>query len=66
MMARAIERGGTSKVGIRDALAATRDFPGVTGSISFNEYNDDGRPIIFAKVTGGRFVPLSPTDQTGR
>lgn len=66
MMARAIERGGTSKVGIRDALAATRDFPGVTGPISFNEYNDDGRPVIFARVTGGRFVPLPSTRQTGR
>ncbi|HQG27868.1 MAG TPA: ABC transporter substrate-binding protein [Candidatus Ozemobacteraceae bacterium] len=66
MMARAIERGGTIKVGIRDALAATRDFPGVTGPISFNEYNDDGRPVIFAKVTGGRFVPLSSAGQTGR
>lgn len=66
MMARAIERGGTSKVGIRDALAATRDFPGVTGPISFNEYNDDGRPVIFAKVTGGRFVPLSSAGQTAR
>lgn len=64
MMARAIERGGTSKVGIRDALASTRDFPGVTGPISFNEFNDDGRPVIFAKVVDGRFVPLSPADQT--
>lgn len=66
MMARAIERGGMSKVGIRDALAATRDFPGVTGSISFNQYNDDGRPITFAKVTGGRFIPLSSTGPAGR
>ncbi|HOY68862.1 MAG TPA: ABC transporter substrate-binding protein [Candidatus Ozemobacteraceae bacterium] len=62
LMARAIERGGTSKVGIRDALAATRDFPGVTGPISFNEYNDDGRPVIFAKVIGGRFVPMPVRD----
>ncbi len=62
IMARAIERGGLNKARIRDALAATRDYPGVTGSISFNQYNDDSRPVIFAKITGGRFV-LIPEDQ---
>lgn len=58
LMARAIERGGLNKARIRDALAATRDFPGVTGPISFNEYNDDPREVIFARVEGGRFQPI--------
>ena len=58
MMARAIKLGGLNKAKIRDALAATRDFPGVTGPISFNEYNDDVREVIFARVESGRFVPI--------
>jgi branched-chain amino acid transport system substrate-binding protein len=58
LMARAIERGGLNKARIRDALAATREFPGVTGPISFNEYNDDPREVIFARVEGGRFQPI--------
>jgi len=58
LMARAIERGGLNKARIRDALAATRDFPGVTGPISFNQFNDDFRKVIFAKVSQGKFVPL--------
>lgn len=58
LMARAIERGGLNKAKIRDALAATREFPGVTGPISFNEYNDDPRGVIFARVENGEFRPL--------
>ena len=58
IMARAIERGGLNKAKIRDALAATRDFPGVTGLITFNEFNDDPRKVIFARVENGRFIPL--------
>jgi branched-chain amino acid transport system substrate-binding protein len=58
MMTRAIKIGGLNKAKIRDALAATKEFPGATGPITFNQYNDDGRPVIFAKVENGLFVPM--------
>jgi len=58
MMARAVSIGGLNKARIRDALASTTSFPGVTGPITFNQYNDDGRPVVFARVDNGRFVPI--------
>src|SRR5437773_4177636 len=42
---------------IRDALAATKDFPGVTGRVTFNENRDAVKPIVMIKITeGGKFV----------
>ncbi len=58
LMARAIRIGGLNKARIRDALASTRDVPGATGLLSFNQYNDDPRQVIFARIENGRFVPL--------
>lgn len=58
LMSRAIERGGLNKARIRDALAATREYPGVTGPISFNGFNDDPREVIFARVQAGKFIPI--------
>lgn len=58
LMARAIEIGGLNKARIRDALASTKDFHGVTGFISFNEYNDDPREVIFAIVENAEFKPI--------
>lgn len=58
MMARAIRMGGLNKARIRDALAATKDFPGVTGPISFDKFNDDPREVIFARIEQGRFIPM--------
>jgi branched-chain amino acid transport system substrate-binding protein len=54
----AIKRAGSLEgAAIRDALAATRDFPGVTGMITFNENRDAVKPIIMIKIEpGGRFA----------
>ena len=42
---------------IRDALAATKDFPGVTGKVTFNENRDAVKPIVMIKIQpGGKFV----------
>ncbi|HYJ87489.1 MAG TPA: ABC transporter substrate-binding protein [Pyrinomonadaceae bacterium] len=38
---------------IRDALAATRDFPGVTGKVTFNENRDAVKPIIVIEIKPG-------------
>lgn len=54
----AIKRAGSlDGAAIRDALAATRNFPGVTGMVTFNENRDAVKPIIMIKIeAGGRFV----------
>jgi branched-chain amino acid transport system substrate-binding protein len=39
---------------IRTALAATRDFDGVTGKISFNENGDSIKQVVLMKITDGR------------
>jgi branched-chain amino acid transport system substrate-binding protein len=38
---------------IRDALAATNDFPGVTGNVAFNENRDAVKPIIMIEIKDG-------------
>src|SRR6267142_1516747 len=38
---------------IRDALAATKDFPGVTGKVTFNENRDAVKPIIMIEIKDG-------------
>jgi branched-chain amino acid transport system substrate-binding protein len=48
--------GSTEGTKIRDALASTKDFPGVSGSITMGE---DGNPIksmVINKVKDGKFV----------
>lgn len=42
---------------IREALAATKDFPGVTGKVTFNENRDAVKPIVVIEIKdGGTYV----------
>jgi branched-chain amino acid transport system substrate-binding protein len=38
---------------IRDALAATKEYPGVTGKVTFNENRDAVKPIVMIEVKDG-------------
>lgn len=38
---------------IRDALAGTKDFPGVTGKVTFNENRDAVKPIVMIEIKDG-------------
>ena len=38
---------------IRDALAGTKDFPGVTGTVTFNENRDAVKPIVMIEIKDG-------------
>jgi branched-chain amino acid transport system substrate-binding protein len=38
---------------IREALAATKDFPGVTGTVTFNENRDAVKPIVMIEIKDG-------------
>jgi branched-chain amino acid transport system substrate-binding protein len=53
----AIRRAGSSDpVKIRDALAATKDFEGVSGKISLKPDGNAIKAMVVNKVENGRFV----------
>ncbi len=57
LMADAIRRAGsTSGPRIREALAATADFPGVTGNITFDLERNPIKPITILRIENGRYV----------
>lgn len=53
----AIRRAGSSDgTAIRDALAKTVDFPGITGKVTFNAQHDPVKPIVIIRVEqGGKY-----------
>jgi branched-chain amino acid transport system substrate-binding protein len=60
LMADAITRAnGTDGAKIRDALAATKNFPGASGSITIDENRNAKKPIVILKIEGGKFNYVS-------
>ena len=56
MLADAITRAGSTEgKRVRDALASTEDFPGVTGTITMDADRNPIKPAVILKVEGGRF-----------
>jgi branched-chain amino acid transport system substrate-binding protein len=52
----ALKRAGSTETSrLRDALAATRQFAGVTGSITLDAKRNAVKPVVLLKVDGGRF-----------
>ncbi len=57
LVADALTRAGAIEPeAITKALAETKDFPGVTGSITINEYHNAVKDIVVMQVKGGKFV----------
>ena len=58
VLADAIRRAPTlDRRAIRDALTATRDFHGVTGTITFGaDRNPIGKKVVIEKVQGGKLL----------
>jgi len=57
ILADAIRRAGTTdRAAIRDALAETKNFPGITGSITFTEVGDVVRKYKIMVVENGQWV----------
>lgn len=57
LLVNAIERAGKADPkAIRDALAATKDFSGVTGTISYNGSGDPVKGALIIRIENGRFV----------
>jgi len=44
---------------VRDALAETRDFPGVTGKTTFDPDREAEKELVKVEVKGGAFVPVA-------
>ena len=57
VLADAIKRGGTTDgPKLRDAIAATKDFPGVTGVIGINAERNAVKPAVVLKLQDGKYV----------
>jgi branched-chain amino acid transport system substrate-binding protein len=41
---------------VRDAIAATKDFPGVTGTITINKERNAVKPAVILKVENGKYL----------
>lgn len=79
ILADAITRaGGTDSTKLRQAIAATKNFPGVTGAISIDPARNASKPITIITVVEGKFhfaqrigpngealTQFSPTGATG-
>jgi branched-chain amino acid transport system substrate-binding protein len=48
--------GSTEGAKIRDALAQTKDFPGVTGKITIDKDRNAIKPAVVLKIDNGKFV----------
>ncbi|MDZ4816344.1 MAG: ABC transporter substrate-binding protein [Verrucomicrobiota bacterium] len=57
IMADAIKRAGSTEGSkIRDALATTKDFPGVSGKITIDAQRNAQKPLVVLKFEGGKTV----------
>ena len=62
-----LKRSGTSEgAPFRDALAATKDFPGVTGKISLDQDRNPTKPGIVIRVEDGKFTYLETVEAPQR
>lgn len=61
-----INRAETSinKARIRKALAGTREFPGASGSITFNEKGDPIKSVVIKKVQNGEIISAYTVEPT--
>ncbi|HEV2454769.1 MAG TPA: ABC transporter substrate-binding protein [Verrucomicrobiae bacterium] len=56
ILADAIKRAGaTTGPAVRDALAATRDFPGITGRITIDKDRNASKPAVILEVKNGEY-----------
>jgi branched-chain amino acid transport system substrate-binding protein len=59
LLADSIKRAGvTDPVQLKNALAGTREFPGVTGHITLDEKRNPNKPVVIIRVDKGKFTYL--------
>ncbi|HSD71705.1 MAG TPA: ABC transporter substrate-binding protein, partial [Thermoanaerobaculia bacterium] len=67
LLADAIRRAGSTEgKRVRDALAATTDFSGVSGLIRMDADRNPIKPAVVLKVDGGRFRFVASLSPDGR
>lgn len=60
VMADAMKRAGKlDRQAMRDALASTKDFPGLTGSITINANRDADKAAVIQEIRDGKLVPVA-------
>jgi branched-chain amino acid transport system substrate-binding protein len=68
ILADAIKRAGTTdRAKVRDAIASTKDFPGVTGDITIDANRNANKPAVVLEIKGDEFVyktTIVPVTQT--
>ena len=63
LVADALKRsGGTDSTALRDTLAKTNDFAGVTGTIAFDQDRNPKKPGIILRVQDGKFTYLETVE----
>ena len=63
LLADALQRAGTTDAApLRDALAATNRFAGVTGTITFDAQRNPTKSAVVLQVKGGKFVFVQSID----
>jgi branched-chain amino acid transport system substrate-binding protein len=56
ILAAAIKKAGTTdSQPLRDAIAATKDFPAVTGTITLDAQRNASKPAVILTIKDGRF-----------
>lgn len=59
ILAQAIDRAGTTESkALRDAIAATKDFKGITGSITIDSHRNANKPAVILKYENGAYTYL--------
>jgi len=63
LVADALKRAGSAEpAALRDAIAGTKEFPGVTGTISMEQSRDPKKPGIVIRVQDGKFTYLETVE----
>lgn len=60
LLIQALKNGAADRAGLRDKLAAIKDFPGVTGKTSFDANRDVEKVLTKLVVKDGKYVPYKP------
>lgn len=62
IIAERLKKCGADPKCIKDELYMVKDFPGITGAISFDEYGEVKMPIVIKTVRNGQFIRFEMHD----
>lgn len=66
VIAEAIKKAGSAdRQKVTDALAQTKDYPGVTGTITMDSERNATKPAVVLQISGNDFKPVASIDPPG-